>query len=249
MSFIAIIPARYASTRLPAKPLAYINGKPMVVHVMERAYESGANRVIVAVDHPEVAKVVNSAGGESCMTRLDHRSGTERLSEVIDHYGFTDDQVIVNIQGDEPTLPPLIVRQVVENLAKNNVNIATLAIPIKSIEKAFNPNVVKVVLDSQGYALYFSRATIPWDSKRSSVSQDTIGNTLLQHIGIYAYLTGFIRRYVTWKPSYIEKIESLEQLRILWYGEKIHVALAKSIPGSSGVDTLEDLQRVSNYLL
>ncbi|CDG47985.1 3-deoxy-manno-octulosonate cytidylyltransferase [Serratia symbiotica] len=247
MSFIAIIPARYASTRLPAKPLADINGKPMVVHVMERACESGASRVIVAVDHPEVAKVVEAAGGEICMTRLDHYSGTERLAEVIEHYGFDDDQIIVNVQGDEPMIPPLIVRQVAENLAASYAGMATLAVPINSAEEAFNPNAVKVVIDAQGYALYFSRATIPWDRQGFATSQDTIGDTLLRHIGIYAYRAGFVRRYVSWQPSQLEQIELLEQLRVLWYGEKIHVAVAKVIP-SVGVDTPDDLQRVRDSL-
>lgn len=243
MSFIAIIPARYASTRLPTKSLADINGKPMVVHVMERARESGASRVIVAVDHPDVAKAVEAAGGEICMTRLDHYSGTERLAEVIENYGFDDNQIIVNVQSDEPMIPPLIVRQVAENLADTCAGVATLAGPINSAEEAFNPNAVKVVIDKQGYALYFSRATIPWDRQGFATSQDTIGDTLLRHIGIYAYRAGFLRRYISWQPSQLEQIESLEQLRVLWYGEKIHVAVAKLIP-SAAVDTPDDLQRV-----
>lgn len=149
MSFIAIIPARYASTRLPGKPLADIHGKPMVVHVMERARESGASRVIVATDHPDVAKAVEAAGGEVCMTSPDHHSGTERLAEVIEHYGFADDQIIVNLQGDEPMIPPVIVRQVAENLAGSSAGMATLAVPIDSAEEAFNPNAVKVVMDAR----------------------------------------------------------------------------------------------------
>lgn len=220
MSFIAIIPARYASTRLPGKPLADIHGKPMVVHVMERARESGASRVIVATDHPEVAKAVEAAGGEVCMTSPDHHSGTERLAEVIAHYGFADDQIIVNVQGDEPLIPPVIVRQVAENLAGSQAGMATLAVPIESVEEAFNPNAVKVVMDAQGYALYFSRATIPWDRERFAASKESIGDSLLRHIGIYAYRAGFVRRYVSWAPSQLEQIELLEQLRVLWYGEK-----------------------------
>ncbi|BEN48908.1 MULTISPECIES: 3-deoxy-manno-octulosonate cytidylyltransferase [Serratia] len=247
MSFIAIIPARYASTRLPGKPLADIHGKPMVVHVMERARESGASRVIVATDHPEVAKAVEAAGGEVCMTSPDHHSGTERLAEVIAHYGFADDQIIVNVQGDEPLIPPVIVRQVAENLAGSQAGMATLAVPIESAEEAFNPNAVKVVMDAQGYALYFSRATIPWDRERFAVSKESIGDSLLRHIGIYAYRAGFVRRYVSWAPSQLEQIELLEQLRVLWYGEKIHVAVAKAIP-SVGVDTPEDLQRVRDSI-
>ncbi|WP_435929726.1 3-deoxy-manno-octulosonate cytidylyltransferase [Dryocola sp. BD613] len=243
MSFVAIIPARYSSTRLPGKPLKDINGKPMVVHVLERARESGAERIIVATDHEEVARAVEAAGGEVCMTRADHQSGTERLAEVIEKCGFGDETVIVNVQGDEPMIPPVIIRQVAENLANSQAGMATLAVPIHSAEEAFNPNAVKVVMDAQGYALYFSRATIPWDRDRFARSREKIGDTFLRHIGIYGYRAGFIRRYISWAPSQLEQIEMLEQLRVLWNGEKIHVAVAKAIPGT-GVDTPEDLERV-----
>lgn len=246
MSFIVIIPARYASSRLPGKPLADINGKSMVVHVMERAKESGAERVIVATDHPDVFNEVQAAGGEACMTRADHQSGTERLAEVIERYGFSDDDIIVNVQGDEPMIPPVIIRQVADNLASCNAGMATLAVPIETAEEAFNPNAVKVVRDVNGYALYFSRAAIPWERERFAESKETIGDNFLRHIGIYAYRAGFIRRYVNWAPSQLEHIELLEQLRVLWYGEKIHVAVAKEIP-SVGVDTPEDLQRVREF--
>jgi 3-deoxy-manno-octulosonate cytidylyltransferase (CMP-KDO synthetase) len=247
MSFIAIIPARFASSRLPGKPLADIGGKPMVVHVMERAKESGADRVIVATDHPDVFAAVEAAGGEVCMTRADHQSGTERLAEVIELYGFSDQDIIVNVQGDEPLVPPVIIKQVAENLASCEAGMATLAVPIETAEEAFNPNAVKVVMDVNGYALYFSRATIPWERERFAKSKETVGDTFLRHIGIYAYRAGFIRRYVNWAPSPLENIELLEQLRVLWYGEKIHVAVAKEVP-SVGVDTPEDLQRVRELL-
>ncbi|MEI7375559.1 3-deoxy-manno-octulosonate cytidylyltransferase [Dickeya chrysanthemi] len=243
MTFTAIIPARYASTRLPGKPLADIHGKPMVIHVMERARESGAGRVVVATDNADVARAVEQAGGEVCLTSPSHNSGTERLAEVIDRYGFTDDEIIVNVQGDEPLIPPVIIRQVAENLAGSRAGMATLAVPITTCEEAFNPNAVKVVTDAEGYALYFSRATIPWERDRFAESRDSIGDHFLRHIGIYAYRAGFIRRYVGWAPSQLEKIEMLEQLRVLWYGEKIHVAVAKEVP-SVGVDTPEDLARV-----
>lgn len=243
MSFVAIIPARYASTRLPGKPLVDINGLPMVLHVMQRAKESGAEQVIVATDHADVAAAVEAAGGEVCMTRADHQSGTERLAEVIDRYGFADDKIIVNVQGDEPMIPPTIIRQVANNLASAAAGMATLAVPIVSAEEAFNPNAVKVVTDAAGYALYFSRAAIPWERERFAVSREEIGDTFLRHIGIYAYRAGFIRRYVTWEPSKLEQIELLEQLRVLWYGEKIHVDVAHEVP-SAGVDTPEDLARV-----
>ncbi|MBN3197661.1 MULTISPECIES: 3-deoxy-manno-octulosonate cytidylyltransferase [Pectobacterium] len=247
MTFTVIIPARFASSRLPGKPLADINGKPMVVHVMERALESGAQRVIVATDHPDVEAAVQQAGGEVCLTRADHNSGTERLAEVIERYGFTDDDIIVNVQGDEPLIPSVIIRQVAENLAASKAGMATLAVPIETSEEAFNPNAVKVVTDAEGYALYFSRATIPWDRERFAQSKENIGDHFLRHIGIYAYRAGFVRRYVSWAPSQLEQIELLEQLRVLWYGEKIHVAVAKAIP-SVGVDTPEDLARVRQVM-
>lgn len=156
MSFVVIIPARYASTRLPGKPLVDINGKPMIVHVLERARESGADRIIVATDHEDVARAVEAAGGEVCMTRADHQSGTERLAEVVEKCAFSDDTVIVNVQGDEPMIPATIIRQVADNLAQRQVGMATLAVPIHNAEEAFNPNAVKVVLDAEGYALYFA---------------------------------------------------------------------------------------------
>lgn len=247
MSFVAIIPARFASSRLPGKPLADINGKPMVVHVMERAQESGADRVIVATDHQGVVDAVRQAGGEVCMTRADHHSGTERLAEVIDRYQFPDDQIVVNVQGDEPLIPPVIIRQVADNLANCQAGMATLAVPITTAGEAFNPNAVKVVMDAQGFALYFSRAAIPWERERFTLSRESIGDTFLRHIGIYGYRAGFIRRYVGWKPSRLEQIEMLEQLRVLWYGEKIHVAVAKEVPGI-GVDTPEELLRVRELM-
>jgi 3-deoxy-manno-octulosonate cytidylyltransferase (CMP-KDO synthetase) len=247
MTYTVIIPARFASSRLPGKPLADINGKPMVVHVMERALESGAQRVIVATDHPDVETAVKHAGGEVCLTRADHNSGTERLAEVIERYGFTDDDIIVNVQGDEPLIPSVIIRQVAENLAASKAGMATLAVPIETSEEAFNPNAVKVVTDAEGYALYFSRATIPWDRERFAQSKETIGDHFLRHLGIYAYRAGFVRRYVSWAPSQLEQIELLEQLRVLWYGEKIHVAVAKAVP-SVGVDTPEDLARVRHVM-
>ncbi|QNU44825.1 3-deoxy-manno-octulosonate cytidylyltransferase [Mixta calida] len=247
MSFVAIIPARFASTRLPGKPLVDIHGNPMVVHVMERAMQSGADRVIVATDHPDVAAAVTAAGGEVCLTRPDHQSGTERLAEVIEQCQFADDTIIVNVQGDEPLIPPEIICQVANNLAASVAGMATLAVPIDSAEEAFNPNAVKVVRDAQGYALYFSRATIPWDRERFAQSHDTVGDSLLRHIGIYAYRAGFIRRYVSWEPSQLEQIELLEQLRVLWYGEKIHVDVARTTP-AAGVDTAEDLARVRAVL-
>ena len=243
MSFTVIIPARFASSRLPGKPLADIAGKPMIQHVFEKAQQSGASRVIIATDNEQVEKAAKAFGAEVCMTSEAHNSGTERLAEVVSKLGIADDEIIVNIQGDEPLIPPVIVSQVAENLAKFNVNMATLAVKIHEAEELFNPNAVKVVLDAEGYALYFSRATIPWDRDRFAEGLETVGDNFLRHLGIYGYRAGFIRRYVNWQPSPLEHIEMLEQLRVLWYGEKIHVAVAQEVPGT-GVDTPEDLERV-----
>lgn len=257
MSFVVVIPARYASTRLPGKPLADIHGKPMVQHVVEKALQSGADRVIVATDDERVqqalAPFAAAAGFEVCMTSPDHQSGTERLAEVCRHYGFATDTIIVNVQGDEPLIPPVIIRQVADNLAAASAPMATLSVPIRDAEEAFNPNAVKVVTDREGYALYFSRASIPWDrdrfaaSDRVAGSHEQIGAHYQRHIGIYAYRAGFIQRYVDWAPSALEQVEALEQLRVLWYGEKIHVAQALEAP-PVGVDTQADLDKVRALL-
>ncbi len=177
------------------------------------------------------------------MTSENHHSGTERLAEVIDKYQFSDDEIIVNVQGDEPLIPEQIIKQVADNLAGSDAGMATLAVQIQDAEEAFNPNAVKVVMDAKGYALYFSRAPIPWERDRFMQSKEMIGDNFLRHIGIYAYRAGFIRRYVKWAPGPLENIEMLEQLRVLWYGEKIHVAKALQAPGA-GVDTPEDLEVV-----
>ena len=251
MSFVVVIPARYASTRLPGKPLADIHGKPMVQHVVEKALQSGADRVIVATDDERVQQVLApfaaAAGFEVCMTSPDHQSGTERLAEVCRHYGFAADTIIVNVQGDEPLIPPVIIRQVADNLAAASAPMATLSVPIRDAEEAFNPNAVKVVTDREGYALYFSRASIPWDRDRFAQSREQIGDHYQRHIGIYAYRAGFIQRYVDWAPSALEQVEALEQLRVLWYGEKIHVAQALEAP-PVGVDTQADLEKVRAFL-
>ncbi|UCM60256.1 3-deoxy-manno-octulosonate cytidylyltransferase [Aeromonas hydrophila] len=251
MSFVVVIPARYASTRLPGKPLADIHGKPMVQHVVEKALQSGADRVIVATDDERVqqalATCAGQAGFEVCMTSKDHQSGTERLAEVCRHYGFAADTIVVNVQGDEPLIPPVIIRQVADNLAAATAPMATLSVPIQDAEEVFNPNAVKVVTDQKGYALYFSRASIPWDRDRFAANREQIGDHYQRHIGIYAYRAGFIQRYVDWAPSLLEQIEALEQLRVLWYGEKIHVAQALEAP-PVGVDTQADLDKVRALL-
>jgi 3-deoxy-manno-octulosonate cytidylyltransferase (CMP-KDO synthetase) len=246
MNFSVIIPARYASTRFPGKPLVDINGKPMVQHVYERAIESGASRVIVATDDARIAKVVSDFGGQYCMTAAHHESGTERLAEVIETEGFLAHELVVNVQGDEPFIPAENIQQVAENLYHHQqAEMATLAVKIVDVEEAFNPNVVKVVTDKQGFALYFSRATIPYDRSRFLDEEliDEIGDYYLRHLGIYAYRAGFIKQYVNMSPSGLEQIESLEQLRVLWHGEKIHVDIARHTP-PVGIDTPEDLARL-----
>mgnify|MGYP000274182228 CR=1 FL=1 len=253
-SFVVVIPARYQSSRLPGKVLADIGGKPMIQWVVEKAQLSGASKVIVATDNDEVAQVVNHFGGEVCKTRSDHQSGTERLAEVMETYQFNDDEIIVNVQGDEPFIPPENIAQVANNLANqvdtNKVSrMSTLAINIDSIEEAFNPNAVKVLTDKDGYALYFSRATIPYDRERflGNNNIENIGEFYLRHVGIYAYRAGFIKDYVNWPTSQVEQIEALEQLRVLYQGEHIHVAVAKTNVPVEGVDTPEDLEKARAY--
>jgi len=247
MSFTVVIPARYQSTRLLGKPLADIGGKPMIQWVYEQSLLAGAERVIIATDDARVEQAVKAFGGTVCMTSPDHQSGTERLAEVVALMGIEDDHIIVNVQGDEPLIPPAIVRQVADNLAASNAPMATLAVEIDHESEVFNPNAVKVVTDKDGYALYFSRATIPWDRDNFASEDKTIVQPLMRHIGIYAYRAGFINTYINWQPSQLEKIECLEQLRVLWYGEKIHVAVALEAP-PAGVDTPEDLELVRSIV-
>ncbi|MFY2508329.1 3-deoxy-manno-octulosonate cytidylyltransferase [Vibrio pectenicida] len=247
MAFTVIIPARYESTRLPGKPLADIAGKPMIQWVYEQSIQAGADEVIVATDDKRVESAVKAFGGKACMTSSKHQSGTERLAEVVQTMGISDDQVIVNVQGDEPLIPPVTIAQVANNLMNNQAPMATLAAEMSHQDEVFNTNAVKVVTDSNGYALYFSRATIPWDRDNFAGSEQLVVQPLMRHIGIYAYRAGFIKTYVNWMPTALEKIESLEQLRVLWYGEKIHVEIAKQIP-PEGVDTSEDLEAVRRIL-
>ncbi len=243
MSFTVVIPARYQSTRLPGKPLADICGKPMIQWVYEQAIQAGAEKVIIATDDERVAKVVNDFGGDVCMTLPTHQSGTERLAEVVQKMAIPDDHIVVNVQGDEPLIPPSNIKQVADNLAKSQAPMATLAVEIEHQDEVFNPNAVKVVCDKDGYALYFSRASIPWDRDNFHKSPQQVVNPLLRHVGIYAYRAGFINQYVNWPASALEQIESLEQLRVLWYGERIHVDVAREAP-PAGVDTPEDLAAV-----
>ncbi|MBE2894661.1 3-deoxy-manno-octulosonate cytidylyltransferase [Spirabiliibacterium falconis] len=251
--FTVIIPARYASSRLPGKPLAYIAGKPMIQHVWMQAKKAGAKRVVVATDDERVQSAVQHFGGEVCMTSTHHNSGTERLAEVVEALGLADDEIVVNVQGDEPLIPPSIIEQVASLLCGSQAKMATLAVQLDDAYELANPNVVKALCDKNGYVVYFSRAPIPWH--RDEFAQTAVSEAqsavdafpYLRHIGLYAYRAGFIRQYVAWEPSPIEHIESLEQLRVLWYGEKIHMAIAKQTP-AVGVDTAEDLEKVRQIL-
>ncbi|WP_409526085.1 3-deoxy-manno-octulosonate cytidylyltransferase [Nitrincola sp. MINF-07-Sa-05] len=252
MSFSVVIPARYASTRFPGKPLADLAGKPMVQHVYERACESEASRVIVATDNQQIADVASAFGAEVCMTSSDHPSGTDRLQEVVQRLGFYADDIVVNVQGDEPLIPPRIINQVAHNLmAMTEAGIATLSEPIEDLDALLNPNVVKVVTDCKGMALYFSRASIPWPrdafAAQSKGTAMPAGFNWQRHIGLYAYRVRLLNEYVTWPPAPLEQTESLEQLRALWMGVRIHVAAADEAP-PTGVDTPEDLERIRVWL-
>ena len=244
--FSVVIPARFGSSRLPGKPLADIGGKPMVVHVAERARESGARLVVVATDDDRIEKAVRSHGFEAVMTRADHASGTDRLAEVVGILALDDDSIVVNVQGDEPFVEPAMVRELARLLeATPEASIATACHPITDADEFFNPNVVKVVLDAQGYARYFSRAPIPW--ARDAFSRQD-GRSLpgdmpaYRHIGVYSYRAGFLRRYTHLVPSPLERLEALEQLRALWHGFSIAVQVVPESP-VAGIDTPEDLER------
>ncbi len=250
LRFKVIIPARYASTRLPGKPLLAIAGKPMIAHVCERAQEAGAEEIIVATDDERIFKTVGALGIKAVMTRTDHQSGTERIAEVADNCGWADNEIIVNLQGDEPLIPPATIQQVALALAgQQQADIATLAARIIDSEEIFNPNAVKVVLNKAGYALYFSRAPIPWEREAFANSGRTPSGAVsyLRHIGLYAYTVDFLKRYCSWEASSLESVEALEQLRILWHGEAILVKIVDQTP-QAGVDTQEDLLRVERVL-
>lgn len=250
MSFYVVIPARYASTRLPAKPLKLIAGKPMIQHVYERACLSAARAVIIATDDERIEQVAKGFGAQVVMTSPSHNSGTDRLQEVARTLGLQGDDILVNVQGDEPLIPPEVINQVAENLAANSyASVATLSEPIHSLDDFRNPNIVKAVADQTGRALYFSRAPIPWPRDHFAKGDNSLPNNFpaQRHIGIYAYRAALLDRFVTWPQASLEVIESLEQLRVLANGEAIHIALAcAQVPG--GVDTEADLLRVKALL-
>lgn len=249
MSFSVVIPARYGSTRLPGKPLLDIGGKPMVQRVWEQARLSGADEVIVATDDERIQQAAEAFGASVCMTDADHPSGTDRLQQVAGLCGWDSERIVVNVQGDEPLIPPALIDQVAGNLAQHpEAGIATLCEPVGDYAELTNPNAVKVVADVNGLALYFSRASIPWPREAFAQDAGTMpAGEWNRHIGIYAYRTAFLHRYVAWAPAPLEQLEQLEQLRALYQGERIHVARAKeSVP--AGVDTPEDLEAIRQLL-
>lgn len=249
MQSIAIIPARYASTRLPGKPLADIGGRPMICHVCERAAASGVGRVIVAADDARIVEAVERFGAEAMLTRPDHRSGTDRIAEVAARLGLPGETLVVNVQGDEPLLPPESVDQVLEGLRGHpQASVATLSERIRTEQELRSPAVVKVVTDHEGYALYFSRALIPWPRDGfDSAALERAEPGWQRHIGLYAYRAEYLQRIVGVPAPAIERLESLEQLRVLWAGGRIHVAQAR-VPSPAGVDTPQDLDRVRALL-
>ncbi|WP_122581475.1 3-deoxy-manno-octulosonate cytidylyltransferase [Pseudomonas viridiflava] len=248
--FTVVIPARYGSSRFPGKPLKVIAGKPMVQLVWEQARKSSAQRVVVATDDVRIFEACQAFGAEVLMTRDDHNSGTDRLAEVATQLGLAADAIVVNVQGDEPMIPPAVIDQVASNLAAHpEAGISTLAEPIDDVAALFNPNVVKVSSDINGLALTFSRAPLPWARDALAANRDELpaGVPLRRHIGIYAYRAGFLHDFVSWGPCMLENAENLEQLRALWNGVRIHVADALEAP-PAGVDTPEDLERVRRLL-
>jgi len=254
LRFQVVIPARYASSRLPAKPLADLAGKPMVVRVVEQARASGAAGVWIATDHDAILQAASAHGCDALMTRADHASGTDRLAEVAERLGFPDDEIVVNVQGDEPLMPPALIGELAHTLARRTAaSIATACHPIADPGEAFNPNVVKVVTDHAGYALYFSRAPIPfardaWTSQPGSSVRAVLpeGLPCFRHIGIYAYRAAFLREYTRLALAPIERFEALEQLRALWHGHRIAVTVTNATPPAK-MDTPENLERVRRY--
>jgi 3-deoxy-manno-octulosonate cytidylyltransferase (CMP-KDO synthetase) len=244
--FLVVIPARFASSRLHGKPLADIGGKPMVVRVAERARASGARAVWVATDNQDVFDAVKLHGHQVMLTRTDHATGTDRIAEVAQQLGLADSEIVVNVQGDEPLIAPELIREVAQTLAEHaEASIATACHTIADTASLLNPNVVKVVLDSTGHALYFSRAPIPYPRDSLALNQSALpaGLPSYRHIGIYAYRAGFLQLYGRLEPAAVERFEALEQLRALWHGHRIAVAVTTHAP-EAGVDTAEDLERV-----
>ena len=243
-AFVVAIPARYAASRLPGKPLRLLDGEPLVLHVARRALAAGAREVWVAADDQRIADALDGSGVRIAMTSPEHASGTDRLAECARIAGWSDDTIVVNLQGDEPFAPASGLQAAARALAESGAEMATLATPIADVETLFDPNAVKLVRDAAGHALYFSRAPIPWPRDAFAADRGTLpaGGHWLRHIGLYAYRAGFLQRFAALPPGRLERIESLEQLRVLEAGFRIAVALSPE-PFPPGVDTPEDLAR------
>lgn len=250
IAYTVVIPARFGSTRLPGKPLLDLAGKPMVQRVWEQACASNADQVVIATDDTRILEVAEAFGARVCMTSSEHPSGTDRLQQVAELLGLASDHIVVNVQGDEPLIPPQVIDQVAENLAMNaGASVATLCERIETLEDLESPNVVKVVRNADDMAMYFSRALVPWprDAANSGAGPDPTGGGWYRHIGIYAYRTAFLHEFVRWPPAPQEELECLEQLRALHNGVGIHVATAcQQVPG--GIDTRDDLELVRRLL-
>ncbi len=245
MAYTIIIPARYASTRFPGKPLAMLGDKPMLQHVYERAVSSAATQVIIATDDERIEQAAVDFGADVCMTSDQHESGTERLAEVVDVRGIEDSEVIVNLQGDEPFMPAACLDQVAQLLIDDSqCGMATLGHPLNDRTDIDNPNIVQLVTDKNGYAMYFSRAPIPWNRDEPQ----SVGSAYVRHIGLYAYTAKFLREYSKMEACELESIEALEQLRVLWHGEKIKVAVTELDTGV-GIDSPEDMEKAKNVLI
>jgi 3-deoxy-manno-octulosonate cytidylyltransferase (CMP-KDO synthetase) len=252
--FIVAIPARYGSTRLPGKPLQLIAGEPMILHVARRALAAGAQEVVVATDDARIVAALRESPVRVVMTRTDHASGSDRLAECAEQLGWSDETIVVNLQGDEPLAPVSGIRAVAAALTKaaltkDGALMATLAVPIADAGELFNPNCVKVVATPDGHALYFSRAPLPWARDEFAQSRDRLPADVefLRHIGIYAYRAGFLRRFAKLAPTPLERAEALEQLRALEHGHRIALRIAPE-PFPAGVDTADDLLRVQQIL-
>jgi 3-deoxy-manno-octulosonate cytidylyltransferase (CMP-KDO synthetase) len=246
MDFVVVIPARFASTRLPGKPLALIHGQPMVRRVAERALLAGAAEVVVAVDDDRVAAALAGLPVRVCMTRSDHASGSDRIAECVDELGWDDARIVVNLQGDEPFAPVDGIRAVAAALVEDDAPMATLATPVIAAAELFDPNAVKLVRRADGRALYFSRSPLPWARDGFALDRDALpaGLPFLRHVGIYAYRAGFLRAFTQLAQTPLERAESLEQLRVLEHGHAIAVRLAPS-PFPPGIDTPDDLARAN----
>jgi 3-deoxy-manno-octulosonate cytidylyltransferase (CMP-KDO synthetase) len=246
---VVAIPARFASTRLPGKPLRELGGVPLVLRVAQRAQQAGAQQVVVAVDDARVAAALSDQGVDVCMTRTGHASGSDRLAECALHYGWADDTIVVNLQGDEPFAPASGIRAVAQALAEDAAPMATLAAPIDNVAELFDPNAVKLVRGADGHALYFSRAPVPWPRDAFAGDRQALpaGIPFLRHIGIYAYRAGFLARFTQLPRTPLEQAESLEQLRVLEHGYPIAVRLTPE-PFPPGIDTAEDLARAEQWL-